>query len=138
MAKEKKILVTSALPYANGSIHVGHLVEYIQTDVFVRFLKLTGKKAIYCCADDTHGAPIEINARKQGIKPEQLIAKYFTEHQRDFKSFLIEFDNYYTTNSPENKKYSDLWSDISPLSTKQIASQSIVCGDLIQLLKGGR
>ncbi|MBN1157121.1 methionine--tRNA ligase, partial [Candidatus Woesearchaeota archaeon] len=108
MAEENKVLVTSALPYANGSIHVGHLVEYIQTDVFVRFLKLIGKKAIYCCADDTHGAPIEINARKQGIKPEQLIAKYFTEHQRDFKNFLIEFDNYYTTNSPENKKYSDL------------------------------
>jgi len=105
---KKKILVTSALPYANGPIHIGHLVEYIQTDIFVRFLKLIGEKAIYCCADDTHGTPIEINASKQGITPEELIAKYHKEHQQDFAAYLINFDNYYTTNSPENKEYADL------------------------------
>ncbi len=103
-----KKLITSALPYANGSIHIGHLVEYIQTDIFVRFLKLKGEDAIYCCADDTHGTPIEINAAKQGVKPEEFIAKFFKEHLRDFKKFHIEFDSYYTTNSPENKKYVEL------------------------------
>ena len=84
-----KKLITSALPYANGSIHIGHLVEYIQTDIFVRFLKLKGEDAIYCCADDTHGTPIEINAAKQGVKPEEFIAKFFKEHLRDFKKFHI-------------------------------------------------
>ncbi|MBI5389135.1 methionine--tRNA ligase [Candidatus Woesearchaeota archaeon] len=105
--KRPKILITSALPYANGSIHLGHLVEYIQTDIFVRFLKLMGENAIYCCADDTHGAPIEINAKKQGISPEELIAKYHKEHQEDFSAFHILFDSYYTTNSSENKKHSE-------------------------------
>ena len=97
--KEQKIIVTSALPYANGSIHVGHLVEYIQTDIFVRFLKLAGKDAIYCCADDTHGAPIEIKSAELGIEPEQLIEKFNKEHQEDFRDFHIGFDSYYTTNS---------------------------------------
>ena len=105
---KKRILVTSALPYANGPIHCGHLVEYIQTDIFVRFNRLLGEDAIYICADDTHGAPIEINASKQGITPEQLIAKYYDEHTKDFKDFQIQFDSYYSTNSPENKYYSDL------------------------------
>ncbi|MBN2567282.1 methionine--tRNA ligase [Candidatus Woesearchaeota archaeon] len=104
----KRIVVTSALPYANGPIHIGHLVEYIQTDIYVRFLKLCGIDAAYCCADDTHGTPIEINAAKQGISPERLIAKYHAEHQQDFKGFLIEFDSYYSTNSPENQTYADL------------------------------
>jgi methionyl-tRNA synthetase len=103
-----KILVTSALPYANGPIHIGHLVEYIQTDIFVRFLKLVGKDAIYCCADDTHGTPIEIAAKKEGIIPEELIGRYHKEHLRDFTSFHIKFDSYYSTNSDENKKFSDL------------------------------
>ncbi len=107
MDKNKKILVTSALPYANGPIHIGHLVEYIQTDIYVRFLKSCGYNAIYCCADDTHGAPIEINAMKLGITPEQIIEKYYKEHIEDFKSFSIDFDNFYTTNSPENKYFSD-------------------------------
>jgi len=106
--KEEKILVTSALPYANGPIHIGHLVEYIQTDIYVRFLRLSGKKIIYCCADDTHGAPIQINASKQGISPEELIAHYYKEHTEDFEKFYISFDSYYSTNSPENKKFSDL------------------------------
>ncbi|MBI2656513.1 methionine--tRNA ligase [Candidatus Woesearchaeota archaeon] len=104
----RKILVTSALPYANGPVHCGHLVEYIQTDIFVRFLRLTGEDVIYVCADDAHGAPIEIKASELGIKPEQLIADVYKEHTHDFKDFLISFDNYYTTNSPENKHYSDL------------------------------
>ena len=97
------------MPYANGPIHVGHLVEYIQTDIFVRFLKLIGKDVVYCCADDTHGAPIEIKANELGIKPEQLIAKFLKEHQEDFKNFHIKFDSYYSTNSKENKYFSDLF-----------------------------
>lgn len=106
MAK-KKIVVTSALPYANGSLHIGHMVEYIQTDIFVRFLKLTGEDAVYCCADDTHGTPIQIKADQMKIKPEEIIDKYHKEHQKDFKDFQIKFDSYYTTNSPENKKYAE-------------------------------
>ena len=106
--KAKRILVTSALPYSNGPIHLGHLVEYIQTDIFVRFLRLIGEDVLFVCADDTHGAPIEIKAAELGIKPEQLIANVYKEHVKDFKDFLISFDNYYTTNSPENKHYSDL------------------------------
>lgn len=105
---KNKIIVTSALPYANGPIHIGHLVEYIQTDIFVRFLKLIGEDAVYVCADDAHGAPIEIKSSQLGIKPEQLIAEVFEDHTRDFRNFLIDFDNYYTTNSPENQHYSDL------------------------------
>ncbi|MFH0868191.1 MAG: methionine--tRNA ligase [Candidatus Woesearchaeota archaeon] len=102
-------MVTSALPYANGPIHIGHLVEYIQTDIFVRFLKSIGKDVVYCCADDTHGAPIEIKASELGIKPEELIGKFHKEHQEDFKNFHIKFDSYYTTNSKENKYFSDLF-----------------------------
>jgi len=105
---KSKILVTSALPYANGPIHVGHLLEYIQTDIFVRFLRLIEEDVLFVCADDTHGAPIEIKATELGIKPEQLIANVYKDHTKDFKDFLISFDNYYTTNSPENKYYSDL------------------------------
>lgn len=103
-----KILVTSALPYANGSIHLGHMVEYIQTDIYVRFLKLIGEDAVYICADDTHGTPIEISAKKQGILPEQLIDKYHKEHLQDFTDFHIKFDSYYSTNSEENKKFAEL------------------------------
>jgi methionyl-tRNA synthetase len=105
--KPHKIVVTSALPYANGSIHLGHLVEYIQTDIFVRFLKLIGKDAIYCCADDTHGTPIELKAKQLGIKPEKLIEQIWKEHTKDFSDFHIEFDSYYSTNSKENKEYAE-------------------------------
>lgn len=101
----EKILVTSALPYANGSIHLGHLVEYLQTDIFVRFLKLTGKDAIYLCADDTHGTPIYIKAKSLNITPEELISKYNKEHQKDFRDFDINFDYYYSTHSPENERH---------------------------------
>ena len=104
----KKNLVTSALPYANGSIHIGHLVEYIQTDVFVRFLRLMGEDVIYVCADDTHGTPIELRASKEGIAPEELVARYHEEHQRDFAEFDIEFDFYGSTNAEENKKWVEL------------------------------
>ena len=99
----RKILVTSALPYANGSIHLGHLVEYIQTDIWVRFQKMQGHIVHYVCADDTHGTPIMLRAEKEGITPEALIDGVHKEHSADFKEFLVEFDNYYSTNSDENK-----------------------------------
>ena len=99
----RKILVTSALPYANGSIHLGHLVEYIQTDIWVRFQKMQGHIVHYVCADDTHGTPIMLRAEKEGITPEALIDAVHKEHSADFKEFLVEFDNYYSTNSDENK-----------------------------------
>ena len=102
----RKILVTSALPYANGSIHLGHMVEHIQTDVWVRFQKLRGHECHYCCADDTHGTPVMLAAQKQGIAPEDMIAKVREEHLADFTGFNIGYDNYYSTHSPENKKFS--------------------------------
>ncbi|EJU50821.1 methionine--tRNA ligase [Neisseria meningitidis] len=102
----RKILVTSALPYANGSIHLGHMVEHIQTDVWVRFQKLRGNECHYCCADDTHGTPVMLAAQKQGIAPEDMIAKVREEHLADFTGFFIGYDNYYSTHSPENKQFS--------------------------------
>ena len=102
----RKILVTSALPYANGSIHLGHMVEHIQTDVWVRFQKLRGHECHYCCADDTHGTPVMLAAQKQGIAPEDMIAKVREEHLADFTGFGIGYDNYYSTQSPENKQFS--------------------------------
>lgn len=104
----RKILVTSALPYANGPIHIGHLVEYIQTDIWVRFQKTCGNTCLYFCADDTHGTPIMISARKAGISPEQLIEQVHKEHFADFSNFHVSFDNYYSTHSPENKYFSEL------------------------------
>ena len=100
----RKILVTSALPYANGSIHLGHLVEYIQTDIWVRFQKMQGHTVHYVCADDTHGTPIMLRAEKEGITPEALIEKVHAEHSSDFAEFLVQFDNYYSTNSQENRE----------------------------------
>ena len=102
----RKILVTSALPYANGSIHLGHMVEHIQTDIWVRFQKLRGHDCRYCCADDTHGTPVMLAAQKQGIAPEDMIAKVREEHLADFTGFFIGYDNYYSTHSPENKQFS--------------------------------
>ena len=107
MTKPRKILVTSALPYANGSIHLGHMVEHIQTDVWVRFQKLRGHECHYCCADDTHGTPVMLAAQKQGIAPEDMIAKVREEHLADFTGFHIGYDNYYSTHSPENKQFSE-------------------------------
>jgi methionyl-tRNA synthetase len=101
----RRILVTSALPYANGSIHLGHLVEYIMTDIWVRYFRLRGWDAHYFCADDTHGTPVMIRAMREGIEPEALIERMHTEHLRDFTDFGIQFDNYYTTHSPENERW---------------------------------
>jgi len=102
---KRRILVTSALPYANGSIHLGHLVEYIQTDIWVRFQKMQGHEVHYVCADDTHGTPIMLRADAEGITPERLIERVYGEHTRDFAGFHVAFDNYYTTNSKENQAF---------------------------------
>lgn len=99
----RKILVTSALPYANGAIHLGHLVEYIQTDIWVRFQKMQGHTCYYVCADDTHGTPVMLRAEQEGISPEALIARVHGEHLADFTGFGVGFDNYYSTNAPENQ-----------------------------------
>ncbi len=104
----RRIVVTSALPYANGPIHIGHLVEYLQTDIWVRFQKMCGNECLYFCADDTHGTPIMISARAAGITPEELIGNVHKEHIADFDGFYIEFDNYYSTHSPENRYFSEL------------------------------
>jgi methionyl-tRNA synthetase len=103
----RRILVTSALPYANGQIHIGHLVEYIQTDVWVRALRMHGHEVHYVGADDTHGTPIMLRAEKEGITPRQLIERVWQEHKRDFDSFGISFDNYYSTDSEENRVLSE-------------------------------
>jgi len=100
----RRILTTSALPYANGPIHIGHLVEYIQTDIWVRFQKLRGHRCCYLCADDTHGTAIMLRARKEGIAEEELIARMSAEHQRDFAAFDVEFDHYGSTNSPASRE----------------------------------
>src|SRR5271156_315665 len=106
-AARRQVLVTSALPYANGQIHIGHLVEYIQTDIWIRTLRMHGHEVYYVGADDTHGTPIMLRAEKEGITPKQLIDRVWIEHKRDFDSFGISFDNYYTTDSPENKDLSE-------------------------------
>src|SRR5690554_5693209 len=100
----RRLFVTSALPYANGAIHLGHLVEYIQTDIWVRFQRMRGHEVHYCCADDTHGTPIMLRAEQEGIAPEALIARVLEEHKRDFAGFHVSFDNYYSTHSPENRE----------------------------------
>jgi len=105
---EPKTLVTSALIYANGPVHIGHMLENIQTDIYVRSQRLRGRDIIYCGAEDTHGAPIEINAAKQGVTPEEFIERWRLEHKRDYDDYLIHFDSYYSTNSPENKMYTEL------------------------------
>lgn len=104
MTIPRKILVTAALPYANGPIHIGHLVEYIQTDIWVRFQKLRGNRCIFIWADDTHGTAIMISAKKAGVSEEEFIARMNEEHQRDFGTFQIDYDNYGSTNSPENRE----------------------------------
>ena len=107
MSDKRRIVVTSALPYANGDIHLGHLVEYIQTDFWVRFQKMRGHDCVYMCADDTHGTPIMIRANKEGVTPEEIIARSHATHLKDFTDFEVAFDNYYSTNSPENKALSE-------------------------------
>src|SRR5271170_2190878 len=104
MARKRNILVTSALPYANGAIHIGHLVEYIQTDIWVRFQRLRGHHVVYLCGDDAHGTPVMLRARSEGLEPEQFIARMNQEHQADFARFGIQFNDYYSTHSPENRE----------------------------------
>jgi methionyl-tRNA synthetase len=122
----RKIVVTSALPYANGPIHIGHLVEYLQTDIWVRFQKANGNKCLYFCADDTHGTPIMIRARAEGIEPEELIKRVHAEHIRDFANFHIEFDNYYSTHSEENRQFAEL------IFNRLVEKGSIVKGEIEQ------
>ncbi len=125
MSKSRKILVTSALPYANGSIHLGHLVEYIQTDIWVRFQKSQGNQCIYVCADDAHGTPIMLRAQSEGITPEQLIATTKVEHKQDFDDFFVSFDNFHTTHSDENRYFAELiynrLNDAGHIATKTIS-----------------
>ena len=101
----RKILVTSALPYANGPLHLGHIIEAMQTDIWVRFQKLRGHDCLYCCADDAHGTPIMIRAQQEGLTPEALIERSALEHQRDYRGFLIEFDHFHSTHSAENRRF---------------------------------
>ncbi|MFM1858681.1 MAG: methionyl-trna synthetase [Pseudomonadota bacterium] len=103
----RAFFITSALPYANGAIHLGHMVEHIQTDIFSRFQRLQGHEVVAVCADDTHGTPIMLRAEKEGISPEALIERVWAEHSRDFESFGVAYDLYYTTHSPENKALSE-------------------------------
>lgn len=103
----RRMLVTSALPYANGPIHIGHLVEYIQTDIWVRAMRMHGHEVYYVGADDTHGTPIMLRAQSEGITPRQLIERVWQEHKRDFDHFGISFDNYYSTDSDENRVLSE-------------------------------
>ncbi len=106
--KPRQILVTSALPYANGPIHIGHMLEYVQTDIWVRFQKLRGHDCIYVCADDAHGTPIMLRAQAEGVTPEELIERMHAEHLRDFNDFGVAFENYYSTHSPENRYFAEL------------------------------
>ncbi len=120
----RKILVTSALPYANGSIHLGHLVEYIQTDIWVRFQKLRGADCVYVCADDAHGTAIMLKAEQLGLSPEQQIANVKAEHEQDFAAFNIAFDNYHSTHSEENRELSNMIYE-RLVANKHIATRSI-------------
>ncbi|WP_145513385.1 methionine--tRNA ligase [Yersinia massiliensis] len=104
----KKILVTCALPYANGSIHLGHMLEHIQADIWVRFQRMRGNQVHFICADDAHGTPIMLKAQQLGIEPEQMIAEMSQEHQQDFAGFAISYDNYHSTHSDENRELSSL------------------------------
>ena len=105
---KRRILVTSALPYANGEIHLGHLLEYIQTDIWVRFQKMQGHECHYVCADDAHGTPIMLKADEMGIEPEALIAEVSKRHQLDFSDFNINFSKFHSTHSEENRYFSEL------------------------------
>ncbi|EFP9492184.1 class I tRNA ligase family protein, partial [Shigella sonnei] len=104
----KKILVTCALPYANGSIHLGHMLEHIQADVWVRYQRMRGHEVNFICADDAHGTPIMLKAQQLGITPEQMIGEMSQEHQTDFAGFNISYDNYHSTHSEENRQLSEL------------------------------
>ena len=94
--------------YANGPVHIGHILENIQTDIYVRHLKMSGKDAFYCGAEDTHGTTIEINASKEGVTPEEFIERWWNEHKRDYDNYHIDYASYYSTNTPENQHYTEL------------------------------
>ena len=117
MTTSRKILVTSAPPYANGPIHLGHLVEYIQTDIWVRAMKAMGHNVTYVCADDAHGTAIMLKAQDNGITPEEQIATVKASHEKDFTGFLIDFDNYHSTHSSENQYFSQKF---TPHSSKMV------------------
>ena len=104
----RRILVTSALPYASGSVHLGNLLEHVQTDIWVRFQRMRGNECYYVCADDAHGTATMMKAEEHGLTPEQWIAKIQEEHEADFRAFNISYDTYYTTHSDENREYSNL------------------------------
>ncbi|MEE4251760.1 MAG: methionine--tRNA ligase, partial [Alcanivoracaceae bacterium] len=124
---QRRILVTSALPYANGPIHLGHLLEYIQTDIWVRFQKLFGENCIYVCADDAHGTAIMLKAEENGVTPEQQIANVKREHEADFADFLIRFDNYHSTHSDENRHFAEL------IFTRNKAAGNVLEKEITQL-----
>ena len=105
---QRKILVTTALPYANGDIHLGHLVGYVQADIWVRFQRMQGHDCVHVCGDDTHGTPVMLKAESLGITPQQLIEKVHVAHKQDFADFNVDFDNFYTTHSDENRQLSEL------------------------------
>ena len=107
MAAKRKILVTHALPYANGPIHLGHLVESVQTDLWVRLQKMRGHECIFVCADDTHGTPVMLRAEREGKTPEELIEGFEREHRRDYADFSIDFDHFHSTHSPENRFFAE-------------------------------
>ncbi|WP_456417068.1 methionine--tRNA ligase [Thiolapillus sp.] len=121
----RKILVTSALPYANAPLHIGHIVEYTQTDIWARFQKMRGNACWYICADDAHGTPIMLHARQKGITPEELISAMSAEHQADFRDFHISFDNYHSTHSEENRELASLIYERN-LAAGHITSRKIV------------
>ena len=106
--KERKILVTQALPYANSSLHLGHILEAVQTDIWVRFNNLNGNECLFFCADDTHGTPVMLKAKELGIEPEVLIKDVHKDHMETYKLYNINFTNYHTTHSEENKKYAEM------------------------------
>src|SRR6187397_355343 len=120
----RKILVTSALPYANGALHIGHIIETVQTDVWVRFQRMQGHDCIYVCAEDTHGTPVMIKAQAEGITPEELIARMAAEHRADYEGFLIGHDHFHSTHSPENKAITaDLYNKLK--AAGHITSRSV-------------
>ncbi len=123
-APPRKILVTSALPYANGPIHIGHLVEYLQTDIWVRYLRLAGHEVTYLCASDAHGTPIMLKARDAGITPEALVKRFRAEHEQAFAGFRVAFDNYYTTHSDENRQLVELFWE--RLNAKDLITQRVI------------
>ena len=120
----RKLFVTTALPYANGPFHIGHIMEYIQADIWVRFQRMQGHEVHFVCADDAHGAPIMLNAEKQGITPEQLIEKVSEGHKADWPKFHISFDHWHSTHSPENVELSqDIYKKLK--AAKLIATKEI-------------